>query len=96
MYGYHPYYLYRQSRMVGNMENVGWAKDGFDGLYNIYIMDETHTILSCGAGSVTKLKNYKDGNIERVFNYKFAYEYISGFEQIIKRKGRVIEFYEKL
>ncbi len=95
-YKYHPYYLYRQSRMIGNMENVGWSKDGFDGLYNIYIMDETHTILSCGAGAVTKLKNMKNGKIERVFNYKFAYEYIANFEQIIKRKGRVIEFYEEL
>lgn len=52
--GYRPYYLYRQSRTVGNQENVGWAKPGFEGLYNVYIMDETHTILACGAGAVSQ------------------------------------------
>ena len=24
---YIPYYMYRQSRMVGNLENVGWSKE---------------------------------------------------------------------
>ena len=95
-YGYHPYYFYRQSRMAGNMENTGWSKQGFDGLYNIYIMDETHTILSCGAGAVTKLKAPHGDHIERIFNYKFAYEYISGFKEIIDRKGKVNSFYEKV
>ena len=93
--GYHPYYLYRQSRMVENMENIGWAKMNHDGLYNIYVMDETHTILACGAGGVTKLKEYKDNKIERIFNYKFAYEYISGFDEMLQRKRKVEEFYEK-
>lgn len=53
---YIPYYMYRQSRMVGNLENVGWSKKGFESLYNVYVMDETHTILACGSGGVTKLK----------------------------------------
>lgn len=92
---YKPYYLYRQSRMVGNHENVGWAKQGSEGLYNVYIMDETHTILSCGAGAVTKMKQPNGDYLERVFNYKFPYEYISLFDEMIKRKGQVREFYEK-
>ncbi len=50
-----PYYMYRQSKMVGNLENVGYAKRGFEGLYNVYIMDETHSILACGGSAVTKL-----------------------------------------
>lgn len=93
--GYHPYYLYRQTRMVGNLENVGWAKDGLDGLYNVYIMDETHTILAVGAGGVTKLRQPNVNNIERIYNYKFPYEYLSGFDEIINRKKGVREFYEK-
>ena len=56
--GYHPYYLYRQSKMLGNLENTGWAKGKTDSLYNVYVMDETHTILACGAGAVSKLKKY--------------------------------------
>ena len=52
--GYLPYYLYRQSRMVGNLENTGWSKPGYESFYNVYIMDETHTIFACGAGAFQK------------------------------------------
>ncbi len=93
--GYVPYYLYRQSRTVGNQENVGWAKPGFEGLYNVYIMDETHTILGCGAGAVTKLKQPGTDYLERVFNYKFPYEYNTGLEEMLHRKEAVREFYKK-
>ncbi len=91
---YIPYYLYRQSRMAGNLENVGWAKKGCESLYNVYIMDETHTILACGAGGVTKLKAYSQDKLERIFNYKFPYEYISGFSQLMERKKGVTDFYK--
>ncbi len=94
--GYHPYYLYRQTRMAGNLENVGWAKEGFDSFYNIYVMDETHTILGCGAGAVTKLKKPLSESLERIFNYKYPYEYINGFDEMLSRKERVKSFYDEL
>lgn len=94
--GYIPYYMYRQSKSLGNLENVGWAKDGFEGLYNVYMMEECHTILSVGAGAVTKLKNPHGNEIERIFNYKYPYEYISDFDEIIKRKNRIAEFYKAI
>ncbi len=94
--GYKPYYLYRQTRMLGNLENVGWSKPGNEGLYNIFIMDESHTILGVGAGAVTKLCKPKSTYIERVFNYKFPYEYISRFDMLMERKKGVADFYEKL
>lgn len=93
---YHPYYLYRQSRTVGNQENVGWAKGGFEGLYNVYIMDETHTILGCGAGAVSKLKQPGTEYLERIFNYKFPYEYNSGLEEMLNRKNSIGDFYERI
>jgi len=93
--GYHPYYLYRQGRMVGNQENVGWAKDDCDGLYNVYIMDETHTIFGCGAGAVTKLKEPRGSHIERIFNYKFPYEYNAGFPEMLARKAGITDFYTR-
>lgn len=92
---YHPYYLYRQSRTVGNQENVGWSLDGFDGLYNTFIMDETHSILACGAGAVTKLRRPHSDYIERIFNYKYPYEYNKNIEEMMERKRRVISFYEE-
>lgn len=94
--GYHPYYLYRQSRTLGGTENTGWSKPGYEGLYNVFIMDETHTILACGAGGVTKLRRPGTEYIERIFNYKFPYEYNGRFADMIQRKGRVISFYETL
>ncbi len=94
--GYRSYYLYRQSRTVGNQENVGWAKPGSEGLYNVYIMDETHTILGCGAGAVSKLKQPGTDYLERVFNYKFPYEYNADLAEMLKRKDAVRTFYEKM
>ena len=95
-FGYHPYYLYRQSRMEGNLENVGWSKDGFDGLYNVYVMDETHTILACGAGGVSKLREPGVNHLERIFNYKYPYEYINGFDEMLRRKEQIKTFYGNL
>lgn len=93
--GYEPYYLYRQKNMLESLENVGYAKKGCEGLYNVYIMDETHTILAVGAGAVTKLKDHETDKLERIFNFKFPYEYISRYPQIIERKGLIYDFYRK-
>lgn len=93
--GLMPYYMYRQSKTVGNLENVGYAKSGREGLYNVYIMDETHTILACGASAVTKLKEPRGNNIERIFNFKYPYEYISRFNEIVSRKEGVKAYYDK-
>lgn len=92
--GYFPYYMYRQSKSLGNLENVGYCKEGYDCLYNIFMMDETHTVLAAGAGAVTKLKNQKTSHIERIYNYKYPYEYINDFESIKARKQGIIEFYK--
>ncbi len=90
-----PYYMYRQSKTVGNLENVGYSKKGYECLYNVYIMDETHTILGCGASAVTKLRQPKGSIIERIFNFKYPYEYLSRFEEMVSRKDGIYKFYEK-
>ncbi len=90
---YFPYYMYRQSKTVGNNENVGWSKEGMECLYNIYMMEEIHTVLAAGGGAVTKLKSQSDGRIERIFNFKYPYEYISRFSELLERKKYIYEFY---
>ena len=90
--GYLPYYLYRQKNMVGNLENIGWAKPGFESLYNIYIMEEVQTILAVGAGASTKLVDHP-GRLERIFNYKFPLEYNKHFDLMISRKKQIKDFY---
>ncbi len=95
IYGIKPYYMYRQSKTIGNLENVGYAKAGYEGLYNVYIMDETHTILGCGASAVTKLRQPNGHMIDRIFNFKYPYEYINNFDLMLERKKGIIDFYEK-
>lgn len=92
---YHPYYMYRQGKSLGNLENVGWCKDGYDCLYNVFMMDETHTVLAVGAGAVIKLKDPNSGKIERVYNFKYPYEYIDRFDEILKRKQSITNFYNE-
>lgn len=93
--GYVPYYMYRQSKCLGNLENVGWTKEGYECRYNVYMMEECHTVLAVGAGAVIKLKAPESKEIERIFNYKYPYEYISGFDEIVRRKDYIGEFYRK-
>ena len=89
---YYPYYMYRQKNTVGNYENVGWTKAGHEGYYNIYMMEEIHSIYAVGAGAVTKLVDQKrrgeaagfghrsdrsgDPPIKRFFMPKYPYEYL--------------------
>lgn len=92
--GYVPYYMYRQGKSLGNLENVGWSKPGSECLYNVFMMDETHSVFAVGAGAVTRLKNPLSGKIERIYNYKYPYEYIDGFDNMLKRKEKITSFYK--
>lgn len=93
--GFSPYYLYRQTRMAGNLENTGWCREGEICRYNIYTMDESVTVLACGAGGVSKLKDPHSNRLERIFNFKYPYEYINRYEEIQRRKAGVTELYEQ-
>ena len=94
--GYIPYYLYRQKNTAENLENVGFAKAGYECLYNIYIMEEAQTILAVGAGGSTKLVNTETGKIQRLFNYKFPYEYISRYDKMVAKKEGIAEFFKNI
>ena len=83
--GYKPYYLYRQKYMSGSFENVGWSRDGLDCLYNIYMMEEVHTIISLGGGGMNKV-NLPGGKIERFHNPKFPEQYIEMIDNVLKQK----------
>ncbi|PXV96007.1 oxygen-independent coproporphyrinogen-3 oxidase [Lachnotalea glycerini] len=86
-----PYYLYRQQNMAGNLENVGYAKEGKEGIYNILIMEEKQTIVAMGAGASTKIV-FPDGfRIERIENVKDVDNYIERIDEMIQRKSSFIE-----
>ena len=86
--GYKPYYLYRQKYMSGSFENVGWAKNGKDCLYNIYMMEELHTILSLGGGGMNKV-NLPDGTLQRFHNPKFPRQYIDQIDDVLRQKDEL-------
>ena len=83
-----PYYMYRQKNMSGNLENVGYAKEGKEGIYNMLIMEEVQTIVAIGAGVVSK-RVFGDGRIERCDNVKDVALYISKIEEMIDRKRQL-------
>ncbi len=91
--GMKPYYLYRQKNIAGNLENVGYARDGKAGIYNILIMEEKQTIVAAGAGTITKYV-YPDGErIDRVDNVKNVDQYIDRIDEMIQKK---VNFFEKV
>ena len=83
--GYKPYYLYRQKYMSGSFENVGWSRDNLDCLYNIYMMEEVHTIISLGGGGMNKV-NLPGGKLQRFHNPKFPEQYIEQIESVLAQK----------
>ncbi len=91
--GYKPYYLYRQKNTVSNGENTGYAKDGKIGLYNIYMMEDVHTVIGCGAGASSKIIQGNNHKIDRFINMKYPLEYIKHPE---KSKTLTSEIHELL
>ncbi len=87
---YRPYYLYRQKYMSGSFENVGWSRDGLDCLYNIYMMEEVHTILSLGGGGMNKV-NFPDGSLQRFHNPKFPEQYIQQIDDVLRQKEELFQ-----
>lgn len=88
--GMKPYYLYRQKNMSGNFENVGYAREGKYGLYNILIMEEVQSIVALGAGAITK-RVYPDGRIERCENVKDVAQYIERIGEMMERKNILLK-----
>ena len=84
--GLKPYYMYKLKNMVGNLENVGYCKPGFEGLYNVLSVEERQTIISAGAGGATKLVNIEKQTIKRSFNVKNVGIYIEKIDEMIERK----------
>ena len=92
--GYLPYYMYRQKGTVDSLENTGYAKPGTECLYNLFIMDELQSIIACGAGAVTKLRDSRTDRIERIFDLKYPQDYLDRYEDMLARKDGIRDFYE--
>ncbi len=89
--GYHPYYLYRQKMMAGNMENIGWCQSGKACIYNIDNMEETVPVMAFGAGAISKWMFDRTLRIERAPNVRNVEEYIHRVGEMVERKFRLLE-----
>lgn len=88
--GLNPYYMYRQKHMLGNLENIGYAKEGYECIYNIQIMEEKQSNYAVGAGSISKFVYVDEDRIERVDNVKNVEQYIDRVDEMIERKKKEI------
>ena len=93
--GYKPYYLYRQKYMSGSFENVGWSLGDTDCLYNIYMMEEVHTIISLGGGGMNKV-NFPDGSLQRFHNPKFPEQYIEQLDSVLRQKEELFALVDSI
>lgn len=89
--GLNPYYMYRQKHMLGNLENIGYAKEGYECIYNIQMMEERQSNIALGAGSITKFVYIDENRIERVENVKNLEQYIDRVDEMIKRKYEEVQ-----
>jgi oxygen-independent coproporphyrinogen-3 oxidase len=85
-----PYYLYRQKNILGNFENIGYAKKGYECIYNISIMEERESIMAAGVGSTSKAYFPEENRLERIFNFRDLYEYINRIDELIERKRKIL------
>ena len=87
--GFVPYYIYRQKNCVSNGENIGFCKPDAVCKYNVYMMEDVHTVISCGAGASTKIINGK--KTDRIINVKYPMEYVREFDKILNNTQKITD-----
>lgn len=86
--GYMPYYMYRQKYMAGNLENVGYCKEGKACVYNVNVMEEISSTVACGANAISKKVFNSENRIERLASPKDVKTYIEKIDTILSNKKK--------
>lgn len=89
--GLQPYYMYRQKNMVGNMENLGYSRNGAECIYNIEMIEDKQTIIALGADAVSKVVFLDENRIERFANIKDVREYCNRIEEMVEGKKKLLD-----
>lgn len=88
--GMHPYYMYRQKYMRGNLENTGYALPGKECVYNTDMMEETVSIMAHGAGSMSKrIFEGRTLRVERIPNPKDINTYVEKLDKVYEQKEKL-------
>lgn len=88
--GYKPYYMYKLKNQNAGLENVGFYIDKTC-MFNIDSMEETASIIACGANAISKRIYFLENRIERQANVKFANDYIARIDELIQKKKDLFE-----
>lgn len=89
--GMHPYYLYRQGYMSGDLENVGCCRTGAEGMYNIQIMEEHQTIIGIGGAATTKVVDFRRKRMKSSFNAKDLVTYLRDIDIYIEKRRQLLD-----
>ncbi len=87
-FSYLPYYMYRQKYMAGNLENVGYCREGKACVYNVDVMEEISSTVACGAGAISKRVFSAENRIERCASPKDIKTYLDKIEDVLKNKNK--------
>lgn len=89
--GMKPYYLYRQHYMLGNLENVGYSKQGYESIYNIQMMEEQNMIIGVGPSTATKIPMNDGHHLKKVYSAKDLKFYRENMSKFILKRYKIIE-----
>lgn len=84
-WGLEPYYMYRQRYILGDLENIGYARPGAESVYNVQMMEERQTIIALGGGGITKLVS-PDLRLTRIANPKCPATYAQQLKTTLPAK----------
>lgn len=93
-----PYYMYRQKNIMEWGENVGYAKEGKESVFNIEMIEENQSTMGLGGGAITKIvieeTEFRD-YIERIINPKDPALYIKEMKERMESKYKLFKKGEK-
>ncbi|MDD7363344.1 MAG: coproporphyrinogen dehydrogenase HemZ [Peptoniphilus sp.] len=87
---YHPYYLYRQKRIMGNGSNIGFARGDTESLYNMIMMEEIHSVIGVGMSSTSKLVDRHGKTIRKFSNFRNLRDYTDRFGEVLAKKSKFL------
>lgn len=87
---YSPYYLYKQKRSRGALENTGFSKPGYESAYNVLMMSDRFTVIGLGSGATSKF--FTASGLVRQHNSKDLLDYINRVPEFVNKKLELKSF----
>ena len=89
--GLKPYYLYRQKNSPGNLENVGYAREGSFCVYNVDMMEERRTIIGMGPSAASKAVVAQQWRLKSCHFPKDIPTYVNRIKDLTSKRDMLIQ-----